>query len=157
MLAPQATTGWAQVGYVKDTAVSSSTYFLTQYKRNTATAPVTGYWASGGGVRYTYKTQYNSATQRIDMYVNTTKYSITNFDPNLYWGGQPWSSQYSGETGHCQSDMPGTAGDHEGLAFVKLLSGSSWVTPSSPQKTVNCSTRYAQLTLGSGTFDIWTK
>jgi hypothetical protein len=160
MLATTATSGWAQSGIVRDTAFSSSKYSFTQYKRNSSTPAVTGYYSQyASDPSNVLKTEYNFSTARIDMWINSTKFATTNFDPNSYWGAQPWSSQYSAETGHCQSDVPGTStAKSEYRSVLKKTGAGTWIAPAVFESvSPDCSPRYRIEWAGSPSFNVWTQ
>lgn len=160
MIAPQATTGWAQSGYVKDTIMSQTTvYYFAQWKKNTAATPNTLYTSPGpaNGAVIEYKSVVNS-NGYIDMYRGATLMATSTWKPADFWGAQPWSNQYFGETGHCETDVPGLDFNPVSLTSVQYRSqvGGTWLTPVGLTGVHHCGSTYQYATVSSTAFNIWT-
>ncbi len=153
--------GWAQSGYVREALIDSTKLFVfSQYRRATGAPPVTKFFSPGppnDAVR-SYTSQYNSGTRRIDIYYEDQRLDTTNFDPTLVWS-QPWSSQWSEETGHCQTDVPGLVVDkvHYTVVRQQLVAGGGWESPAGAEFRRNCGTKYATQRINATAFDAWTQ
>lgn len=160
MLAPQATNAWAQSGFVKETAMSPTIiYYFAQWRRNGASTPNTLYTSPGpsAGTVHIYQTLVNS-NGYVEMYRDTTLMARSTWKPADNWGAQPWSNQYSGETWHCQTDVPGYEWNKEHFTSVLYQAqvGGNWLTPVGLGTYHDCGSAYQVLTVSSTAFDVWT-
>jgi hypothetical protein len=106
---------------------------------------------------HSYQSNVNSSGY-IDMYIDSTLLATTGFKPASAWTPQPWGNQYSDETGHCQSDVAGTASAKEHYTNVlqeRTLLGS-FLSPLGLVSSHNCGSQYNVSTLSATSFDTWT-
>lgn len=148
------TDGYAQSGYAAITGHSTARYF-SQWVQTLSGVPVTVWGGSASG-SVLYLTTYDFGAGRLKMYVGSTVYDTTNFDPALVWSA-PWDSQYFGETWEPQDDMPGVAATHAQLTNIRYVANrsSGWVSVPSGTWVITGSSRYHQ-TQNLDHFDIWT-
>jgi hypothetical protein len=150
--------GWAQTGYIRDTAhLSGAISYFSQYKRPGAVAVTK--WFGGISINSTHSYRsYLLWNGYIALAIDNNLVDTTNFKPADYWGGQFWSSQFAEETGHCQTDVPGLATDkvhYTNMAYMDV--DLTWHTPLGTLiPYVDC-TRYDNGMLNSGAYDFWTK
>lgn len=159
MLAPQATNAWAQSGYLKDTLKSATAiYYFAQWRQNGTSTPATVYLSGpSAGSIHQYRTTVNPSGY-LEMYSDTTKLAQSTWKPSLNWGAQPWSNQFSGETGHCQTDLPGydfNKGHYTAVTYQAQQSGP-WLNSVGLGTFHDCGSTYQVLTSSSTVFDIWT-
>jgi hypothetical protein len=158
MIADPPYDAWAQTGYIRDArhnggAMSS----FSQYIRP-GFAPVTK-WFSGPGTNSVHSYQsYVGADGYIVLWIDQYQVDKTNFEPSAYWGAQPWSSQYSEETGHCATDVPGLVSYKVHFTSVKYQrpSDSLWLVPYPTAKARDCGTTYNNNVVDYDKFDFWT-
>lgn len=146
-------TGYAQSGYARMTGVASR--YFSQYRRSSAYAPTT-VWGASATATKTYATIYGDETHHLNMWVGSSLFSSTNFDPVVVWS-QPWDSQFFGETWKPADDMPGIESDHADFTVVRYSPYATlvWTVMPSAQWVVTGSTRYHKAGY-TDDFDIWT-
>ncbi len=162
MLTTAATLGWAQSGYIREYELSPTTvYYFAQWKRASGYAPNTLYTSPGpaAGNVVKYKTTIN-VDGYVEMYRGSTIMARSGWKPSNNWGPQPWSNQYFGETGHCETDVPGLEWNRAHFTDVSRqtwLQGA-WINATGLTTAKDCGSRYQLLTLSppsSVAFDIW--
>lgn len=91
------------------------------------------------------------------MYYAGTQLAVTDFDQSAAWD-PAWSAQFSAETKHLGSDVPGYSTDHVSVSSLQKETDSSgtWANITNTTATSpDC--RYHYNGVGSGTdFDVWT-
>jgi hypothetical protein len=132
------TDGWAQVGYGN---FGGSYEVFTQWTRSYFSVPNTKYFAAPSGTAQ-YWVSYNFNQGLLYMNKGVTTLAVTNFDPAVYWSG-PWIPQFFGETRHCESDVPGVAGNRVAFTSVrKMARDGTWSSISSLTLPAADCTRY---------------
>lgn len=154
--------GWAQAGYIRTQLWNldgRKLYVFSQYRRAVGFQPITKFFSPGppnDAVR-SYTARYNPMSRRIDLYYEDQRLDTTNFDPTAVWS-QPWSSQWSEETGHCQTDVPGLPLDRVHYTVVRQqhAPGGPWQAPIGAQFGRDCGAKYATQQVNQTAFDAWT-
>jgi hypothetical protein len=149
--------GWAQTGYIRDKLnLNGALSGFSQQVRLYGLIPVTKYFpAPAQDSTHSYQS-FQLATGFIGLYIDANRVDTTSWKPTENWAPQPWSSQYSGETGHCQSDMPGLAVTKAHFTNVTILQFGSWVAPGTMTSVLDCGTKYAHAIVNATALDIWT-
>lgn len=157
MLTAFGNAGWAQTGYIREKDhLNGALSGFSQRVRLNGEAPVTKWFpAPAQDSTHSYQSLVNG-NGFIALFIDANQVDITTWKPVDYWGSQPWSSQYSGETGHCQGDVPGLAVTKAHFTNVKILKNGSWVAPGAMGSVVNCGTKYGQAIVNATALDIWT-
>lgn len=128
---------------------------FSQYLRTTSDTTVTKYFG-GPAINSIHSYQSYVLGTAVVLYIDANRVDTTNFDPAAYWGPQPWSSQFAGETGHCQTDVAGLSSDKVHFTQAKIKQGASWVNSPDVHQGLDCGTKYAQWIIANTTFDLWT-
>jgi hypothetical protein len=98
----------------------------------------TKYFAAPSGTAQ-YWVNYNFSNGHLYMNKGLTTLDQTTFDPAVSWTG-PWIPEFFGETGHCESDVPGVAGNRVAYTSVKKMArDGTWSSiPSLSLPTPDC-------------------
>jgi hypothetical protein len=148
--------GWAQTGYVRDTLHSSGALSgFSQEVRLYGLTPVTKYFP-GPAQDSTHSYQsYTLSTGYLVLYIDANQVDSTTWKPADNWGSQPWSSQFAGETGHCQTDVPGVLTSKAHFTNVTIKQNGNWIAPGTMTSHLDCNGKYAHAIVNSKALDIW--
>jgi len=147
--------GYAQSGYTRLTTTPNR--YFSQWRRTMAEVPHT-VWGGPPASGQTYTTKYLTTIHRVRMWVGSTIYDTTTFDPNTWWD-KPWDTQFFGETHRLQDNMPGTAATHAVFSQVQYArtTDGAWVSvPSSKASWFAEGPRYHNCCSSTTLFGIWT-
>ena len=101
--------GYAQAGYIRFWNQTNVLKY-SEYRQNSSIAYVRNTYGQPGTANL-YKVVYNFSTDRLDIWIDSTKVATTNFSPTVAWGNptqSAWNHQFEGETYDNGTDMPGT-------------------------------------------------
>gem|GEM_PF-2522002 len=119
--------GWAQVGYGN---FQGSYLVFSQWTQSYFGPYHTKYFAAPSGTAQ-YWVNYNFSNGHLYMNKGLTTLDQTTFDPAVSWTG-PWIPEFLGETNHCESDVPGVAGNRVAYTSVKKMArDGTWSSISS--------------------------
>lgn len=146
--------GWAQAGYGNFYGTFEGfTQWVNKYP---ADNPSTKYFAAPSGAPQ-YVVSYNFTDGFLHLWMNTTQLTQTNFDPAVYWTA-PCYASFSGETGHKQSDVPGTLSSPVTFSQMKTMDRNyNWSSNSGLALNSEYPTRYQNAWVSKpSSFKIWT-
>ncbi|MGI5175886.1 hypothetical protein ACQEVZ_06090 [Dactylosporangium sp. CA-152071] len=155
---------WSQVGFERTSG--SPLRWFSQHAWNNSTGDhlstrySTFSIASEVGVRHTFRVLWNSACTCLQAIIDVTVWSNSDFNPffSSGWGGLPFSPQFSGETGHLETDVPGRSGTR--TAFTALgaqqYSNDALVPMPCAMNATTSSARWGRSASGCDAFSIWT-
>jgi hypothetical protein len=135
-----ASDGYAQAGYGN---FQGSYVVFSQWTVLYSGPYHTKYFAAPSGTAQ-YWVSYNFSNGHLYMNKGVTTLDQTTFDPAVSWTG-PWIPEFFGETKHCESDVPGVAGNRVAYTSVqKMARDGTWSSISSLSlPSPNCtSSRY---------------
>ena len=155
---PGSSGGYAQSGYVKDERIDPSRIeWFTQSRRTSSYAPITKYIIGPTtGTAYEYETAVNSSTSLIGMYIQHTLRSTTTWAPESWWGPQPWSNQFSGETGQCETGVPGSSSSKAHFTLVQQQQTKGGLFKTTVGLTTGHDCTYSLTVVSATAFDIGT-
>ena len=113
MLVPQGLAYWAQAGYIKigtnNTEFDKTGFhYVAQYLRTNG-SPKTFVGGAPGTSRHTYDVYLRAADDRVHMTRDGMNLLTLNYDTTGVWNPS-WGGQWSAETEHVASDVPGKIG-----------------------------------------------
>jgi hypothetical protein len=121
--------GWAQAGYVHTGSNSAFGYHWNVFTQTVTHSTVCGgtpntEWFGTPSGSPTFKVYYTTdhlgGAGFFDLYQGSTYLWSTSWDPASAWTGN-WVPEFFGETGDCNSDMPGTQSNKVTFGSVEKM------------------------------------